>query len=144
MAHTNIGWDIYERLKYLLISNIPSCEIENKYKVSEPQIDELATIGKYFRGLVLRLSTDNYNDEASAMYNERIYTYDGIVYVNAPAEGQKELTDFCENIKYVLHNNKNDTNDTWQHLRIDIEYPEPEEANNIKIARIKIEVLRDG
>ena len=144
MAYADYGFDIYTRLKAVLISGVGRVEIVNRHLMPTLE-DECEFVYKFKRGIAIRLNSDTYNDEASDAYNERIYIYVLRCFVVDSDEDQQGIIDFAESVKYTLEQNKNDSSDNWQHIKIvNIDYALQEEMRPLKFADIEIEVLKDG
>jgi len=144
MAYADYGFDIYTRLRAVLITGVTRVDIVNRHKLPAYE-DECEFAYKTKRGIAIRLNSDVYNEEGSDGYNERIYYYTLRCFVLDPDEDQADIIDFAEAVKYTLQQNKNDTSANWQHLKVlDVAYSEVEENQPLKYADIEIGVLKDG
>lgn len=144
MAYDDYGNNIYSRLRTILLSGVGRVGIVNRH-ILPTEDSELEFVHKYKRGIAIRLNSDAFNDEGSESYNERMYNYTLRCMINDSDDDQNGLIDLAEAVKYTLEQNKNDSSDNWQYLRvINIDYAEPEELNPIKYCDIEIEALKDG
>jgi len=108
MAYADYGFDIYSRMRTLLLAGVGRVDIVNRHKLPDDETEtEFAYKNK--RGIAIRLTADDYNTEGSDSYEERNYFYTLRCFVIDPDEDQAEIIDFAEAVKYTLQQNKNDT-----------------------------------
>lgn len=144
MSYSNYSWSIYLAIKSIINTEIPQCEIESRNRFPTIEEDEKAFVGKYLKGIIVRIESDSLGEAGSNSYEDRHYIYRLRGYVNDPAKDQKNLMDFMEHIKYALQNNKQIIADSSYSVLINLEYIEPEIDSIIKTADLTLEVLKDG
>lgn len=145
MAYTNHAYTIFENLKKILTSNINDLDVRNVHRLPDLETEKQGFLGRYRQALLLRIIEDVKEQQASDEL-ERVYRFEGGLYLIDVLEDQQKLMDLVEKVKYYIYQNQTYTtggSQIWYQAEVSAEYPEPV-LQNIKHANLLIEVWRRG
>lgn len=144
MAHTNIGWQIFQQLQSKLQTNIKDVTVASIYRVPT-DADIKPHLGKFGRAVLIKLENDELGNRSGGTSTvNRWYTYQIRAIVKYVNKEQQDIMNLSEEVKYYLQSNT--VNGTyWQDLEVgNIEYIDLDEDTNMKESNLSVRILRDG
>lgn len=144
MAHTNIGWQIFQQLQTKLQTNIKDVTVASIYR-TPTDADIKPHLGKFGRAVLVKLANDELGDiSAGASTVNRSYSYQLRIVVKYVNKEQQDIMSLSEEVKYYLQQ-KMTNGAYWQKLEVgNIEYIDLDEDTNMKESNLDVTILRDG
>lgn len=146
MSYTNVPELYYSELERILEREIKDLYVESVAQLPD-EFEGTDYLGRYQRACLIRCDSDELQEERSGGYEDRWYEFRLRLAIIDPLDTQHGISDLTEQVKYHLKPEKHN-GDIWQHLSVTgtifNEISELDLGINIKIATLKLRILRDG